>query len=114
MPAGAVHIGRGSRWANPARVGRWASAGPEWRDGERCTASKDSLTQAETVLFYRLGLKHGGIVATDHLGHRHACALPTLDMITSKLAGKCLVCWCALDQPCHGDVLLKIANGGAP
>lgn len=27
-----------------------------------------------------------------------------------KLRGKNLACWCRLDQPCHADVLLKIAN----
>jgi hypothetical protein len=27
------------------------------------------------------------------------------------LRGKDLACWCPLDQPCHADVLLKIANG---
>jgi hypothetical protein len=27
-----------------------------------------------------------------------------------KLRGKNLACFCALDQPCHADVLLKIAN----
>ena len=26
------------------------------------------------------------------------------------LRGKNLACWCALGQPCHADVLLKIAN----
>lgn len=28
----------------------------------------------------------------------------------SELRGKNLACWCALDQPCHADVLLEIAN----
>ena len=28
----------------------------------------------------------------------------------SELKGKDLACWCPLDQPCHADVLLKIAN----
>jgi hypothetical protein len=28
------------------------------------------------------------------------------------LKGKDLACWCQLDQPCHADVLLEIANGG--
>jgi hypothetical protein len=28
------------------------------------------------------------------------------------LAGHDLACWCPLDQPCHADVLLKIANMG--
>ena len=28
----------------------------------------------------------------------------------APLRGKNLACWCALDQPCHADVLLEIAN----
>lgn len=27
-----------------------------------------------------------------------------------QLRGKDLACWCPLDQPCHADVLLEIAN----
>lgn len=29
----------------------------------------------------------------------------------SELRGKKLLCWCELDQPCHADVLLELANG---
>lgn len=28
----------------------------------------------------------------------------------TEIAGKNLACWCRLDQPCHADVLLEIAN----
>ena len=28
----------------------------------------------------------------------------------SELRGKNLACWCSLDQPCHADILLEIAN----
>jgi Domain of unknown function (DUF4326) len=28
----------------------------------------------------------------------------------TALRGKNLACWCALDQPCHADVLLELAN----
>ena len=28
----------------------------------------------------------------------------------SSLRGKNLACWCPLNQPCHADVLLEIAN----
>ena len=35
---------------------------------------------------------------------------PTLDDIRSELRGKNLACWCPLDQPCHADVLLELAN----
>ena len=31
-------------------------------------------------------------------------------LIQQDLRGKDLVCWCPLDQPCHADVLLEIAN----
>jgi hypothetical protein len=27
-----------------------------------------------------------------------------------SLRGKDLACWCPLDQPCHADVLLELAN----
>lgn len=30
------------------------------------------------------------------------------------LGGKNLACWCALDQPCHADVLLELANAPHP
>ncbi|UTT53781.1 DUF4326 domain-containing protein [Microbacterium maritypicum] len=36
---------------------------------------------------------------------------PTLEEIRAELGGKNLACWCPLDQPCHADVLLRIANG---
>lgn len=29
---------------------------------------------------------------------------------TGELRGRDLACWCALDQPCHADVLLELAN----
>jgi hypothetical protein len=38
-----------------------------------------------------------------------AANLP-LSLDCSELRGKDLACWCPLDQPCHADVLLEIAN----
>lgn len=38
---------------------------------------------------------------------------PSLDEIRTGLAGKNVACWCELDMPCHGDVLLTLANGAA-
>ncbi len=34
--------------------------------------------------------------------------------IARELGGRDLACWCPLDQPCHADVLLKIANPASP
>lgn len=30
------------------------------------------------------------------------------------LKGHDLACWCPLDQPCHADVLLELANPSSP
>ena len=30
--------------------------------------------------------------------------------IREELRGRNLACWCPLDQPCHADVLLRLAN----
>jgi hypothetical protein len=35
---------------------------------------------------------------------------PDAEDIRAELRGKDLACWCPLDQPCHADVLLEIAN----
>ncbi len=35
-----------------------------------------------------------------------------VEAIRSELRGRDLCCWCPLDQPCHADVLLELANGG--
>ena len=34
------------------------------------------------------------------------CGRPNI----ASLRGKDLACWCRLDQPCHADVLLELAN----
>lgn len=110
MPEGAVYVGRGSKWGNPARIGRWVSVGEAWRHGERCTMSTVIRTREEAAMYYRLGLGDGGMVAADHLGKRLPAPLPSLVAIRTELAGKDLACWCPLDSPCHADVLLELAN----
>jgi len=34
----------------------------------------------------------------------------SVDDVRRELCGKDLACWCPLDQPCHADVLMEIAN----
>ena len=43
--------------------------------------------------------------ATDFFALFTAPLLPV-----EELQGKDLACWCPLDQPCHADVLLRLAN----
>jgi hypothetical protein len=37
----------------------------------------------------------------------------TVAAIQRELQGRDLACWCRLDAPCHGDVLLAVAAGEA-
>lgn len=37
-----------------------------------------------------------------------------IEMDLAELRGKNLACWCALDAPCHADVLLELANRPEP
>ena len=34
----------------------------------------------------------------------------TPDEVKQELQDRDLACWCTLDQPCHADVLLEVAN----
>ena len=41
---------------------------------------------------------------------QHMAANTYMVAHVKALRGKHLACWCPLDQPCHADVLLEIAN----
>jgi hypothetical protein len=91
MPPGAVYVGRPTRWGNPFRPGHadQALSGDGWV------------------------VKSIGIAGTE--GRAEAVAafrdwIATVDIDFSELRGRDLACWCALDQPCHADVLLELAN----
>lgn len=36
--------------------------------------------------------------------------IPGLQKAIAQLRGKDLACWCPVDQPCHADVLIELAN----
>lgn len=100
-PEGAVAVGRGTRWGNPFRIGA-ASAywmGPGWSSPRRPDPIP-AMDAAEVVAVYR-GMVEANMARFD------------IEEVRRDLAGRDLMCWCPLDQPCHADVLLEIANGGA-
>ncbi|MCJ8138404.1 DUF4326 domain-containing protein [Falsirhodobacter halotolerans] len=94
MPEGAVYVGRPTLWGNP-----WSIA-----EARECLSELGEKTDpaAIAVHWYRIW-----ITGTGHQGRRHP---PTIRMVQERLRGKDLACWCSLDQPCHADVLLEIAN----
>ena len=84
MPPNTVKVDRTTRYGNPYQAGQDG-------DGDR----------AHLVGLYR-----------DYLARPEQADL--VAHIRTSLAGKNLACWCPLDGPCHADVLLEIANEGAP
>jgi hypothetical protein len=94
-PPDTVYVGRGSKWGNPFRLlneegfpllDEFISPGNYWepmKDWEQA--------RTRVVELFR---------------ERCTDTLPNL----SELRGKKLACWCPLDQPCHADVLLELAN----
>ncbi len=112
MPEGAVYVGRPTKWGNPfevARAPRFAGISGPWfvrRHGhhDRTWTPEDDTKQAATelaVTVYRGNL--GGFWNADFRA-----------VVRTELAGRDLACWCPLDQPCHADVLLEIANSARP
>lgn len=84
MPEGAVYVGHGSHMGNPWIVDPSKATNP--------ATNQYRATVEECVKLFR-DLMYCGF--EDEL---------------EALRGKDLACWCPLDQPCHADVLLEIAN----
>lgn len=90
MPSNTVSVCRPSRYGNPFRVGMFANydAADAVRDFRRWIDREHRVRSFE----YAFGPP------------------PTLAEIQRDLKGKNLACWCPIGQPCHGDVLLELAN----
>ena len=98
MPKNAVYVGRPSGWGNPYKVMKekrgfavyWSNEGEQFKvtpKGKYYKSKSDAAGAA--IRLYRL-------------------VFMLCDF--SELRGKDLACWCPLDQPCHADVLLELAN----
>lgn len=105
MPDGAVYVGRPTKWGNPFAVGDFGRLESlSWfANTARGFWGPDAepTTDSDLDLIYSLHkdwLKRIG-------GH-------PVEAARFELAGKDLACWCPLDEPCHADVLLEIANRG--
>jgi len=110
IPAGAVYVGRPSTWGNPYWVTRssdYHGLAGSWfvldRDGTTYHPDVDTESAArETAVALFEASLHGGSGAL------------TPETVRAELAGRDLVCWCPLDEPCHADVLLAVANADVP
>jgi len=83
VPQNTIYVGRPSKWGNPLKF-----AINDW--------SKENSDE-----LIKLNLKEFRIYLKKE----------NLDQEAKKeLKGKNLACWCPLDQLCHADMLLEIAN----
>jgi hypothetical protein len=82
MPKNTIYVGRPTRWGNPFKKINGSIA----------------HTREGIVELYAEILECNETDRAKWInGHIH------------ELRGKNLACWCRLDQPCHADVLLKLA-----
>lgn len=90
-------VDRRTRWGNPYVIG-------------------EPVDLAVAAL-WGFHLKHTDYQAVDRLDavQRFAQLLAfdsaAVVAVRRELSGRNLACWCPIDEPCHADVLLAIANG---
>lgn len=135
-PDNTVSVARPSKWGNPFRIGETQVRMPsvdgqlDWehegrlhkRSGERHVYMRhndgqdvftwhqvEDATAAQCVEMYREYI-------TGISGHRLSDwgRDDRTAEIIAELRGKNLMCFCPLDQPCHADVLLELANAPTP
>lgn len=101
-PENTVSVARPHRFGNPIRIvgKRVVLLGLDVFTGNQFTP--DAEVRAFAVKSFRWQLLNHPMV----IGY-------TVDDVRRELAGKNLMCFCPLDQPCHADVLLELANGAA-
>lgn len=99
MPEGAIAVTRPTEWGNPFKIGCHYRRGVgmfiylqayDYEDGYTTISSA-----TEAVDWFRWYMTR---------------SVTRIQQIRDNLGGKDLACWCPLDQPCHADVLLEIAN----
>jgi hypothetical protein len=95
MPPDTVKVSRPTKWGNPFTVSQKMNPGSKVGGAMGYYAVP---TVEDAVECYRLMLAAEGPRASALREDLH------------ELRGKNLACWCPLDQPCHADMLLEIAN----
>ena len=92
-PDNVVIVARPSKWGNPWTVQAYMEAGykPTREQAQRvCVDAFEAWMKGEQYWAHGTG------------------TLPPPD--PAELRGKDLACYCKLDEPCHADVLLELAN----
>jgi hypothetical protein len=114
-PAGAVYVGRGSRWGNPCTQIRMpALDGSEWeREGRlgKTSGQRHAFVHPDKTITWHLVQDATPEQAVAMYRRWLADRRDLAAAAREQLAGRDLMCWCPPDRPCHADVLLELANG---
>lgn len=104
MPENTVNVARGPGriWGNPFTVHGCLEAG--------YIGTEEQLA-ARCVDAFRVWL--GPMWRHNWQGPESEAARNAILSRLPELRGKNLACWCKPGAPCHADVLLELANGGA-
>ena len=103
-PDNTVVVARPTKWGNPFTI----ELAVESEYASRATARSFVV---ECFADWLSPSQQGRDWWQGHESDRRKAAI--LDALP-ELRGKNLACWCPLDQPCHADVLLELANAVAP
>ncbi len=110
MPENTVVVRRPSEWGNP-----WRMTKATFLTGERKGQSDwhvDRGVDANPVyIFQDKDKAHEALVTLFRSWVEHPAQENYRARARLALRGKPLACTCRLDQPCHADVLLELANG---
>lgn len=120
MPDGAVYVGRPTIWGNPWKVGE-PSGLFDGRDGrplgmrDQAEVLIGAVSLAKSIEMYRALVRGHLYPEMFPFGHDWMKRFEKrighpMTWLRSDLRGRDLACWCPLDQPCHADVLLDLAN----
>ncbi len=122
MPEDAVYVGRGTRWGNPYRVGYTQVRMPALDGSEWELEGRGGKTSGQRHPFHHPGGTFEKPIISLHqvedataeqcveLYRRLLASRTAMRLNARALAGTDLACWCPLDQPCHADVLIALAN----
>ena len=100
LPPNTVYVGQGTKRRNPWEV-------TPHEDGRATVTDPISCIAFESVP--AAAAHAAGSFRWQLLNHPNVLGFTETEA-RAELAGKNLACSCPLDQPCHADVLLEIAN----
>lgn len=100
MPENTVKVDRATKWGNPFVVTECREAGYVGTNEDIAARCVGAFRGWLTTPFWR----------ENWCGEESQRARAAIRDGLHQLRGKNLACWCALDAPCHADVLLELAN----